>query len=147
MFNWFRRKTTPDPWLIAEAEEDGLPLLFRMREGVPAGVHTARYPHLVSIRWAYDGSATSGMPPPDELQRMTELEERLDALEGEETGYMMLSATGGGRREWLWYVADVEAYMDRLNEALSEATPYPVEFEASEEPAWATYHAIRGGAR
>ena len=33
--------TGTDPWLIAQGEEDGLPLLFRMRELMPDGVEPA----------------------------------------------------------------------------------------------------------
>jgi hypothetical protein len=137
--------TSTDPWLIAQGEEDGLPLLFRMRELMPEGVQPDKYPHLVNILWQFDTSG-SGMPPDDVVDQMNEFEDRLDELEGAAIGYMMVSITGNGRKEWLWYVSDTDRYMQRVNRALAGAgARFPVDFQSSEDPTWETFRAFIGG--
>jgi hypothetical protein len=136
-----------DPWFIAEAEEEGLPLLFRVRELTPAGVEPKKYPFLISVLWKFEHSGT-GMPADEVMDQMNDFEDRLDALEGPAIGYMMVSITGNGRKEWLWYVADRSRYMSGVNRVLS-ASPvhYPVDFEASSDPTWETFRAFIEGAQ
>ena len=137
--------TGTDPWLIAQGEEDGLPLLFRMRELMPDGVEPEKYPHLVSILWQFDTSG-SGMPPDDVVDLMNEFEDRLDKLEGAAIGYMMVSITGNGRKEWLWYVADTDRFMKGVNRALSaSAARFPVDFQSTQDPTWETFRSFIGG--
>jgi hypothetical protein len=148
MLNWFRKKRKPDPWIVAEGEADGLPLIVRMREAPPPGVDTQQYPHLVTVCWTFDGSDTGGLPGSKLLNRMSELEDRLDALEGADLGYMMVSLTGSGQKTWLWYVRNIEVYMEKLNEAIGRApVPYPIELEAAEDPGWESFQTIRNGGR
>ena|SRR2546430_6274367 len=131
-----------DPWFIAEAEEDGLPIIFRVREMRPRGVEPQRYPNLISVLWAFDKSE-SGMPDDPTVDRMNDFEDRLDALEGANRGYMMVTITGNGRREWLWYVADSSEFMTGVNRLLrSVPAKFPVSFEGAEDPAWQTYGAF-----
>src|SRR5713226_6592369 len=114
--------TSTDPWLIAQGEEDGLPLLFRMRELMPAGVQPEKYPHLVNILWQFATSG-SGMPPDEVVDQMNEFEDRHDKLEAGAIDYMMVSITGTDRKEWMWYVSDTDRYIQRVNRALAGARP------------------------
>ena len=137
--------TSNDPWLIAQGEEDGLPLLFRMRELLPAGVEPESYPHLVNIIWQFD-STGSGMPADDLVDRMNEFEDRLDAVEGGAIGYLMVSITGNGRKEWLWYVNDTDRYMQRVNRVLSgSGARFPVDFQSTQDPTWETFRSFISG--
>jgi hypothetical protein len=136
-----------DPWLIAQSEEEGVPLLFRMRQSIPASVQPERYPELISILWQLENETISGMPEDEELSAIIDFEDRLDGLEGDALGYMMVAITGNGRKEWLWYVADISAFMSAVNVALSSAPlRFPIEFEASHDATWETFRALIGGA-
>jgi uncharacterized protein DUF695 len=144
VLRWFRRKRpqaeAPEHWTLARSDEDGKPVAFRFRSIVPAGVRTADYPHLINIYWRFDGTDTNGMPTPELYDRMARLETLLEAIEGPGLGYLVLSITGNGRKEWIWYVADKDRYMARVNEVFSrEAEPFPVEFESAPDPDWNSY--------
>jgi hypothetical protein len=128
-----------EQWTIAGTEEDGARVLFRFRQQIPTGVQTSRYPHVLNIYWRFDGRDTEGMPPSSILDHMGELEQRLDPLEGEEFGYLVLCITGNNRKEWVWYVAEPAAFMKELNVAFAGAKQFPVEFEAALDPGWENF--------
>ncbi len=111
-----------EQWAILEAEEDGVPLLFRFRTAIPVGDTTA-FPFLISILWTYDGKRNEGMHS------------------GE--AFLMVAVTGNNRREWIWYTDDRARYMALVNKALPRQTKFPLDFATSEDPSWQTYRSIR----
>ena len=145
VLNWFHKKTPTaalpeDEWTLARMDEDGAPVALRFRSAVPHGISTADYPWLINIYWRFDGSGNDRMPTPDLYDRMSRLEELLDPLEGAGKGFLVLSVAGRNRKEWVWYVAEKDAYMTRVNQALaSESVPFPVEFESAKDPAWSSF--------
>jgi hypothetical protein len=149
VFNWLRRpKPVPtDSWAIARMEEDGRTVIWRFRRSTPPGVTTQDYPYLVNIYWRYDGEATEGMPPGALHDRMVELEQRLDPIEGSGAGFFVLAISGNNRKEWIWYVADKAAYMIQVSQALHGADPFPVEFETSDDPQWSNFAALLASVR
>lgn len=133
-----------DTWVVASAEEDGQQVLFRFRAIVPPKVEPSEFPDLVNIYWTFDGAANAGMPESSLHDRMVELENRLDSIEGPATGFLVLSITGNNRKEWVWYVRERGVFMERVNEALSGPEPFPVEFAASSDPNWDNYRGLLG---
>ena len=89
------------------------------------------------VGWAYEDDARTGMPPADVRTQMDTLEAAVDkALEAEGAGVLVASITGAGAREWRYYTADPDAFMDALNDALETHPDYPLDFKAFEDPAW-----------
>lgn len=127
-----------DPWLIAEAESDGQPLIFRIREAIPPDVATTDYPHLLNIVWPYD-SDESGMPADDVDGLQNAFEDRLDLLEKRGLVWLMVVITGSSEKEWLCYVGDVEQFMQELNEAVTALPTLPLDIEVAEDAEWNTY--------
>lgn len=125
-----------ETWKVGEAEtEDGL-LLVRVRAAAPPPMKRAKLPHLIMIGWAYEGDA-GGMPPADELAQMEAFEAAVDkGLETEGAGVAVACVTGQGAREWRYYTADPDVFMDALNEALDGHPDYPIDFKAFEDPEW-----------
>lgn len=148
LLNWLKRRKgqeqpaqdDADPWTVAKTEEAGRLLVLRFRSRVPTGVDPRSYPHLINIYWRYDGSSTGGMPPSEVSERMLELEGLLDPIEGPGLGFFVVAVTGNSRKEWVWYVSDVQAYMRRLNATLQgQGEPFPIELETNLDPTWAAY--------
>ena|SRR5438094_6333980 len=131
-----------DRWAVAQAEEDGLPLLFRYRQNVPVK-DTTRFPYLISILWNYDGNKEGGMPDDATLAEMDRVEDALDPIDQSGEAFLMVAVTGNNRREWIWYTDDKAKYMSLVNRALPKNTKFPLDFSASEDPAWTTYLSIR----
>ena len=131
-----------DQWAILEAEEDGVPLLFRFRTAIPVGDTTA-FPFLISILWTYDGKRNEGMPDDGTLAMMDRVEDALDWVDDSGEAFLMVAVTGNNRREWIWYTNDRQRYMALVNKALPRQQKFPLDFATSEDPSWQTYRSIR----
>jgi hypothetical protein len=131
-------------WSVATAEDDGKPLLFRIRNQPPPFAHKDQFPHLLVVSWAYEPAGDHGMPSEDEYARMNELEDLLAALEDAEQAFLTVIATGNGVREWQWYARAPERTMELVNESLGELEPFPVEFSIQDDPEWAGYERFLG---
>ena len=140
-----RRKPQEEVWFTAEGEEEGKPLVFRGRQNAPPGVVESDYPMLVSIFWHYEPANESGMPDNETNEAQIELEDALDALDSPGISFLMLVVTGNGRKEWHWYVSDVDTWMAKLKESLAGRAAFPIEIENSHEPDWALYHSFISG--
>ncbi|HEX8914551.1 MAG TPA: DUF695 domain-containing protein [Humisphaera sp.] len=135
-----------DEWTVATTEDDGHPLVFRIRQRPPAYATGPAYPHLMAVQWAYDpNTGAGGMPHPDEVERMGELEELLVAglEETARAAFLTAVVTGNGVREWQWYATSPDAAMEQVNAALGHLDPFPVEFSFQDDPAWAAYGRLR----
>jgi hypothetical protein len=131
-----------DQWAILEAEEDGLPLLFRFRGNIPVADTTA-FPFLISILWTYDGKRNEGMPDDSTLAMMDRVEDALDSIDDSGEAFLMVAVTGNNRREWIWYTNDRARYMALVNKVLPRQQKFPLDFATSEDPSWQTYRSIR----
>ena len=144
-----RKKRQPerleDVWFGAEGEEEGKPLIFRGRQYVPSGAVEPAYPTRVSIYWPYEPENESGMPDEETEDAQYEMEDALESLDSGERSYLMLVVTGNGRKEWHWYVSDVEAWGERLHELLAEHPVFPIRIEKSLEPDWALFRDFISG--
>ena len=134
-----------DQWAILEAEEDGVPLLFRFRTNIPVA-DTNAFPFLISIMWIYDGKRNEGMPDDGTLAMMDRVEDALDWVDDSGEAFLMVVVTGNNRREWIWYTSDRQRYMALVNKAMPRQQKFPLDFATSEDALWQTYRSIRDAA-
>lgn len=127
-----------DIWFTATGEEDGKPLIFRSR--IKAKTQESDYPNLVTIYWYYETDDENGIPSVETNDAQIDFEDALETLDSEAFGFLMLVVTGNGRKEWHWYASDVETWMNKFNELLTDHPEYPIEIENSFEPDWSLYH-------
>jgi len=132
-------------WLIAEAEQDGKPVILRAMSSVPRGIKTEEFSKLVSIFWEYRSPNDAGMPDSDTNEQQLTFESALEALAEGGYSYPMIVVTGNGVKEWHWYTKDSQAWMDRLNEQLKDHPTYPLAIELSDDPEWSLYHSFLSG--
>jgi hypothetical protein len=131
-------------WLLLELEaphEDNA-FIVRIRGAKPPGISPVDYPTLMNLCWFTEETSENGMPTPECLDTMLEMEELLHELEGESIGFMMFSVTGNGRKEWLWYVKDQDAFIEGLNRCLAGHEEFPIEIESAPAGNWDTYEDI-----
>ncbi len=124
-------------WAMTAGEDNGRPVIFRVRTDRPYGLVPAAYPHLISVVWKYESDNPVGMPSSADSERMTEFEDLLaGALHKATAAVLMAVETGTGVRAWQWYARDPDEVVDLVNAALAEKEPFPVEFAGEEDPAW-----------
>ncbi len=126
-------------WLVARGFASGRPLILRMRQEIPAGIQPTDHPFQITIRWGYEDRSNNGLPVPAALERMNELEDHLEPIEGPDTGFMVFSVTGDQRKEWIWYARDKAGFIQKLNEALAGCEPFPIEIYMADDPEWSAY--------
>ncbi len=132
--------TTPGGlWFIVRGSSASHPLILRMRQEIPVGIHPQEYPFQVTIHWGYEDPSNNGLPPASELERMNELEDKLEVVESRENGFMVLSFTGDQRKEWIWYARDKARFMQMLNQALAGSKPFPIKINLADDPEWSAY--------
>lgn len=127
-------------YFTATGEQDGRPVIYRSMQFVPDGERESDYPSLINIYWPFDVKSNNGMPDRDSNNKQMEFEDALSSLDVSGTSHLMLVITGNGRKEWIWYVKDIELWMEKLNSLLAGTEVYPIEIETSHDPEWAAYH-------
>jgi len=128
-------------WSVATGADNGMPLIFRIRNSAPPYATKADFPHLLAICWKYDATCNNGMPLPEEVKRMTELEDLLESgIEKVEQAFLTAIVTGNGVREWQWYARDPKKLMELVNQTLGELEPFPVQFSFQHDPEWEGYN-------
>jgi hypothetical protein len=132
--------TTDDSWSVATGEDDGKPLILRIRNEPPSFAQKKAFPHLLAVSWQYESQNDQGMPSQDVAEHMSQLEDLLEpAFEGARQAFLSVIVTGNGVREWQWYVRSSEKIMELVNETLGQLEPFPVQFSFQDDPEWEGY--------
>jgi hypothetical protein len=132
-------------WTVAQGEDDGLPLIFRIRNKKPHGIELNTYPHLIAISWLYPSTNEFRMPSSEISTLMMQFEELLETvLEKSQSAFLTVIVTGNERREWQWYSRSPEETMGFVNQVLMEREPFPVEFSMQKDPQWEAYQHFQG---
>lgn len=131
-----------DRYFTANGEEDGLPLIFRARQNIPIGANQSDFPHQVLVEWYFDASENNGMPLPDTNEAQVTFEDALASFDDGAMSYLMLVVTGNGRKFWYWYVRDVPAWLEKLNDLLTDHPVYPIGISDSLDPEWSVWSGL-----
>lgn len=126
-----------DTWSVGEATIQGKPVVYKFMNEFPDEVTRHRISWLTVVSWKYDGSENNGMPPKQINESMIKLEDGLETIEGREKLFFdVYSATGNNLKEFVFYIADREEFMDNFNEALNKHSAYPIEINFYEDKEW-----------
>jgi hypothetical protein len=125
-----------DTWTVGTADQDGQPLVIRVRGHMPDVAERQRHAHLVVVGWPYDGVDT-GLPTDADSALMQAFEDAVAAgAERGGTGIQVASITGAGHKEWRYYAHDAEAFVAALNASLDGHPTYPLEIEMFDDSEW-----------
>jgi uncharacterized protein DUF695 len=125
-----------DTWTVGTADQDGQPIIIRVRSRMPDVADRQRLAQLVVVGWPYDGTET-GLPTSDDTAAMQDFENAVEAgLERGGAGTQVASITGAGHKEWRYYAADADAFVAALNASLDGHPTYPLEIEMFDDSEW-----------
>lgn len=125
-----------DLWAVGETTINGLPLVVRFRTGLPLASERQRNENLVIVTWAYSG-IESGMPNDEDKTLMNRFEEAIEqGFEPSDVGALVASLTGNHQKEWRFYTADVDAFLNAFNACLAGHPSYPLELRVFNDPDW-----------
>jgi hypothetical protein len=136
-----------DDWQLAQGNIEGKRLIVRMRATFPSTEDQAHFCRLVIISWHYEGNE-SGMPERDIHKKMNAFEDALEAgTEKRQVAFQALSITGDGKKEWRYYAADMDEFMNSLNTDLSEHEEYPLQIQSFLDPDWSALREYHEGSQ
>lgn len=124
-----------DSWNIAKASRGEFEILLRYRNKL-VSKHSDGYPRLFQVYWDFP-KHSSGMPSNELSDEMRIFEDRIvDVLEGDFSGILVATITGGGYREWVFYTKSVDDFAKKLHNMPQNAEPYPIQIETKEDLNW-----------
>lgn len=124
-------------WSVAKATVEGKPLIYKFIADAPPLNLQQQMPWLTVVSWKYDAAENNGLPSAQVNKEMIRLEDGLETIEGNGVVYLdAYTVTGNGLKEFVYYIADREAFMANFNQALSEHPAYPIEINFYEDRDW-----------
>lgn len=133
-------------WSIAEGKyNDGKPYIIRFLEFYPTEEEQEKYHLLIEITWAYEESNSSGMPDQETYDKMNLFEDVLSKeIEPQEFCLFVLTFTGAGKKIWQVYSTDIDLFMDKLNESMTDKEVLPLQIEGFQDKEWNGYKEFIG---
>jgi hypothetical protein len=125
-----------DTWTVGTADQDGQPIVIRVRSGMPDPAQRQAHAQLIIVGWPYDGADT-GLPTAEDTVAMQAFEDAVEAgVERSGLGVQAASVTGAGHKEWRYYASNAEAFVTALNASLDGHPTYPLEIEMFDDAEW-----------
>jgi hypothetical protein len=125
-----------DTWTVGTADQDGQPIIIRVRSQMPDAAARHGHAQLIVVGWPYDGTE-AGLPATADNTLMQAFEDAIEAgLERSGVGVQVASLTGAGHKEWRYYAPDADAFVAALNASLDGQPTYPLEIEMFDDAEW-----------
>lgn len=141
MFKKLFSKSKPkkeDPGgVIAKIMEDDKPVILAITKGNYTNENKNKFPQLIIIAWKYDGSENNGMPSEEDKEKMNLFQDVLEhEVISKGLGIHAVSRTGNNLKEFEYYFADQEAFMQEFNNAFSKYDRFPIDIKFYKDPEW-----------
>jgi hypothetical protein len=121
---------------VVRTLKNGLPILWTFVPEMPSTDAQLASPWLTIVQWKYDGSDGNGMPNNQENERMLSLEVALGKVERQDFCFEAYRRVGCGLREYVFYVADQEGFLEEFNEHVADQPRYPIEITFYKDETW-----------
>lgn len=130
-------------WICVATEYDGKPVLIRARERLGELISQECHGRLLRIVWCYDTDYPSGLPSPELSEEMGLFENLIvEALEVDLLCVFFGVTLHNGAKEWLAYTSDAQDTCDRINIALQDYEPFPIEMAVEDDHNWDAYRKL-----
>jgi len=121
---------------IVETRENGSSILWTYVPEMPTEDRRHSLPWLAVLAWPYDGSSRNGMPSLEVNESMLKLEDVLGKIERHDFCVEAYRRVGGGRREFVFYLADREQFLAELNSRTAGHERYPIDINFYRDESW-----------
>lgn len=128
-----------DGWVLAKGKNEGKPMFVRLRRFANSFCK-ADYPERVDITWEISKPDQHGLPSPAEMDRMEAFENALvQAVERDEHSVLAFTITTNGCRFLMFYTADVDGFLERLQTLPHPNGKYPISLACDQDSEWSYY--------
>lgn len=130
-------------WTAPTESESGATVLVTGRDYMEDIIAKGKFPYRVTVSWDYN-RLPNGMPEDSDAEMM---EKATDAMQEEfrkdKVAYMTGIYTGDGRRDWVFYTANLNIFQKVFNRALADLDTMPLVIEAQSDPEWNEYREMK----
>ena len=127
---------------ISKNSTTGRQIFWRYAKDLRPTFDRSAQPDRIIIVWEY--ASENGQPDPVEHGGMNKLEDALEGvLQGSQLATLALVSTGENLREWTYYAQSEDQFIERLNQALENLPPFPIEIHTAHDPTWSMYTKFR----
>jgi hypothetical protein len=127
---------------ISTNRQNGRKIVFRYAKELRPAFNRHSQPIRVIVVWKY--CSESGQPEASEHQQMNLLEDSIARFRDQENfATLAIVSTGEGLREWTYYVHSEDEFIARLDAALTEMPPFPIEIHVAHDRDWEAYEQFR----
>jgi hypothetical protein len=132
-----------DEWILAESVDPDSPMILRFRPNLESSLGDPRYPRRLVVTWQYESADEGGMPTEEQSDEMQNFEDTIvAALDPERFAILTFVVTGEEKREWHYYVDNVDEVAAIINEALADSPELPISLEVEEDPDWEEFREV-----
>ena len=130
---------TSNEWFVADAENEGKPLIVRGRLFLDTMRQSGRFATRIALVWQYGGDS-KGMPTDKETQGLDLLNEQLrQALEADGVAVLTAIFIGNRTARYEYYGTSAEAFGQVVEQTFAAYPPLPVQIGAESDPQWSRY--------
>jgi Family of unknown function (DUF695)/Regulator of ribonuclease activity B len=127
-------------WDFYLCQIDGNPASIFVDLGLAQALPLDGHPHLAYIRVFMRSAQPNGLSSADESPMLIEIEDRLlPALTGDESTVFVGRTTSGGSRDFYFYAADADDWVQQVAAVMAAFPDYIYEAGARRDEAWETY--------
>ncbi len=125
-----------DDWTIAAGKVGSNRTIVRALRQLPPKQDRAERPLLIRVTWTYPDTL-SGMPDATTLDEIENFEAALFAsLDQQDWATEVAAITGNNAKQWRFYCADGDDFVERFHAALDGHPVYPIELEGINDAEW-----------
>jgi hypothetical protein len=128
-------------WFSAEGGAKDRPTLIRARQDILPLLPVPALSSRIVLSWSCRSPIEAGLPSAEDYEEIASFEETLLSFV-EEGAILAFVVTSGGIVEYNFHTSDQDWFIERLNEALSDKPPMPIEISAEDDPDWTEYRAL-----
>lgn len=126
-------------WFVADAENEGKPLIVRGRLFLDTLRQSGRFATRIALVWQYGGDG-KGLPTDKETQGLDLLNEQLrQALEEQEVAVLTAIFIGNRAARYEYYGTSAEAFGRVVEQAFANYPPLPIQIGVESDPEWKHY--------
>ena len=126
-----------DAWTSAEGSIGDKVSLLRFRPNLEDYLGDPDYPRRLVITWEFDEMNSSGMPSSEQSDEMRAFEDSVvSAVDPERLAILAFVFTNSGIREWHYYVNEVNAVGNKINQALTRFPKLPISLKVEDDSNW-----------
>ncbi len=132
-------KISDEWWTVPTEAENGRLIIVTGRADMATVRSSGVFNYRVDVSWHYDGDV-GGMPDDNLAELLGAVHDALyDAFKRDPVAVMTGVYTGDDCRDWIFYARSLHIFRNKINEALADFDPLPLEFAAYDDPDWEEY--------